>query len=124
MFTFDDQGYAEEGYVGIQLKATDSPTYTADGIAFDVDVRDYNLWMREPMPVFLVVYDAPADRAYWLYVQHYFDSNPSRRPAEGARTFRVQIPGTNRVGMAFIRYARERKADVAQQARARVKYHG
>jgi len=124
MFTFDDQGYAEEGYVGIQLKATDSPTRTAGGIAFDVDVRDYNLWMRELMPVFLVLYDAPADRAYWLYVQHYLGSDPERRPAEGAKTFRVHFPGANRVGMAFVRYARDCKADVVRQARGKVKYRG
>jgi hypothetical protein len=124
MFTFDYQGYAEEGYVGIQLKATDSPARTAGGIAFDVDVRDYNLWMRESMPVFLVLYDAPADRAYWLYVQHYLESDLERRPAEGAKTFRVLIPKTNRVGMAFVRYARDCKADVVRQVRGKVKYRG
>jgi mannose/fructose/N-acetylgalactosamine-specific phosphotransferase system component IID len=29
-------------------------------------------WLRELLPVILIVYDAKEDRAYWLHVQAYF----------------------------------------------------
>jgi Domain of unknown function (DUF4365) len=124
MLTFDERGYVEEGLVYIQLKATDAPTFMAEGIAFDLDVRDYNLWVQEPMPVFLVVYEPTAERAFWLYVQDYFESDPSRRPAAEAKMVRVHLPDKNRVGMEFIRYARDRKDDVLRQVSRKVKHHG
>src|SRR5207245_1132038 len=37
-----------------------------------VERRDLAVWLRQPMPVILVVYDARKDTAYWLYVQRYF----------------------------------------------------
>ena len=124
VFTFDDDGYAENGSIYIQLKATEGPTITSAGVAFDLDVRDYNRWADEPMPVFLVVYDAANERAYWLYVQQYFESAAGRRPPAGAKTIRVHLPETNRVGMAFVRYARERKEDVLRHLHGKVQHHG
>ncbi len=29
---------------------------------------DLELWLREPVPYILIVYDAQSDVAYWLYV--------------------------------------------------------
>lgn len=124
MVTFDDDGYAERGLVFFQLKATDLPLRTARGIAFDLDVRDYNLWIGEPMPVFLVVYDASTEQAYWLYLQQYFGSDRARRPAAGAKTIRVHLPESNRVGLDFVRYARDRKNVVLRQLSRRINHDG
>src|ERR1700722_18996461 len=69
MFTFDEQGYVEPALVWFQLKATDSLSAVESHYVFDLDLRDYNLWMLEEWPVILVLYDASRRRAYWLPVQ-------------------------------------------------------
>jgi len=98
--------------VFLQLKATDNLLRTPRGIAVTVDVRDYELWTNELMPVFLVIYDGISRKAYWLDVQSYFPADPARRPRPGAKTVRVFVPEKNKVGLAFVHYARGRKAAV------------
>jgi hypothetical protein len=72
--TFDDDGYAENGAFHIQVKAVTRTKPLADGftIAYGLDRRDPAHWLSEPDPVILVVYDATADKAHWVYVQRYF----------------------------------------------------
>ncbi len=76
----------------MQLKAAGTLQESGGNYAFDLDVRDYNLWMTEPFPVVLVLYDAGRRRAYWVYVQQYFEGDLSRRPRKKAKTVRVQVP--------------------------------
>jgi hypothetical protein len=80
LFTFDEQGYVEPGLVSLQLKASESLGRSGTDYVFDLDIRDYNLWMMDRMPVVLVLFDASRRRAYWLYVQDYFRADPARRP--------------------------------------------
>src|SRR6516164_3907264 len=84
LFTFDEQGYAEPGLVSLQLKATEQLRAVKAHYVFDLDIRDYNLWMVEEFPVFLVLFDASRRRAWWLDVQRYFHGKSSRRPKKGA----------------------------------------
>lgn len=49
--TYDEQGYAEPGYVAIQIKAAESLRAVGSDYVFDLDIRDYNLWMSEKIPV-------------------------------------------------------------------------
>jgi Domain of unknown function (DUF4365) len=92
LFTFDAQGYAEPGLILLQLKAAESlQTADADHL-FDLDIRDYNLWLLEKMPVILILFDASWRRAYWLDVQAYFRGDAARRPRKGTQTVRVRIP--------------------------------
>jgi hypothetical protein len=112
--TYDQDGFIEPGSIYIQLKATDSPNLSADGsfYSYSISIRDYNGWMAQAMPVFLILYDAQGDRAYWQYVQGYFESDPSRRPKEGAQSVTVRIPADNLFGDAAVDYARARKQDI------------
>src|SRR3989442_443288 len=64
--TFDEGGYAESGLVYIQLKAAESLEPVGSAYVFDVDIRDYHLWIREEMPVILILFDAARRKAYWL----------------------------------------------------------
>jgi hypothetical protein len=92
LFTYDDRGYLEPGSVYIQLKASETlPAVGADYV-FDLDIRDYNLWMIEEMPVILILFAAARRRAYWLCVQDYFRRDASRRPKKGAKSVRVRVP--------------------------------
>ena len=103
--TYSASGEIENGPVYIQLKATDrlrvrdnQPT-----IAFPVQRADLELWLREPLPCILIVYDAHADVAYWLYVQAYFAQLTSFSLTEAGETVTVHLPKTNVVDEAAIR---------------------
>lgn len=89
--TFDDQGYAEPGHLYVQLKASERLEVTGSGYAYDLDVRDYNLWMAERMPVLLVLYEATRRNAYWVCVQSYFRRS-GRVPIPSGKTVRVIVP--------------------------------
>lgn len=62
--TFDADGHIENGVVLCQVKATDRLPLRADQktIAWRVAASDLRHWLNEPMPVILVIYDAPGDK--------------------------------------------------------------
>jgi len=124
--TFDENGYAENGEILIQLKASDGFNHSADGtsISFTVSIKHYELWTRSPMPVFLVLFDARRASAYWLYVQDYFESDPLRRPRSGAKTLTVRVPVANEFTPATVDYMRARKAAILAQIEGRLGHHG
>ena len=109
MFTYDGHGYLEPGSVFIQLKASDAMDEVGTNYVFDLDVRDYNLWMREQTPVILVLFDATRRRAFWLPTQEYFRDQATRQPRHGAKSVRVRIPIRHRVNSAAIVKMRELK---------------
>ena len=47
MWTFDEHGYAEPGAVYFQFKAMETLEESGTDYAYDVDIRDYNLRVRE-----------------------------------------------------------------------------
>src|SRR4051794_15734917 len=57
LFTYDDRGYVEPGLAFLQLKAAEALLPSGANYVFDLDIRDYNLWMAETVPVFLVLFD-------------------------------------------------------------------
>ena len=124
VFTYDDQGYVEPGNIYIQLKATEAPRLSADGgfCSFSISIRDHNAWAAEPMPVFLILYDAQGDRAYWQYVQGYFEADPSRRPKKGARSVAVRIPVANVFDATTVDYAQGRKRAVLGQLSGAIRH--
>ena len=113
LFTYDGQGYAEPGVAFLQLKASESFTQSGSGYAFDLDIRDYNLWMVENSPVFLVLFDARRRRAYWLHVQPHFRNDASRQPRQGAKTVRVVVSRRRAISRRGVARMRElkRRAD-------------
>jgi hypothetical protein len=91
MSTFDEAGYTEPGSVYFQLKAAESLSAVGSAYVFDVDMRDYNLWIHEEFPVVLVLFDASRKKAYWLAIQRYFREYVVRQPRKGAKTVRVRV---------------------------------
>jgi hypothetical protein len=92
LFTYDAQGYLEPGLVFLQVKAAESLPPVGPAYVFDQDIRDYNLWMLDNLPVILILFDASRKRAAWLSVQHYFRADVARQPKKGAKTIRVRVP--------------------------------
>ncbi len=115
LFTHDGQGYLEPGPAYLQLKAAEMlPAVGADYV-FDLDVRDYHLWMREEVPVILILFDASRTRAFWIQVQAYFHGNATRRPKKGAKTVRVRVPARQVVNRRAVGQWRELKRQALQQ---------
>src|SRR4051794_11281208 len=62
--TYDEQGYIEPDFLAIQLKAAESLSAVGSDFVFDLDIKDFNLWIREKMPVILILFDASRRRAF------------------------------------------------------------
>lgn len=76
------------------------------------------------MPVFLILYDAKIQVAYWLHVQHDFESMPPCKPGMSAKSVQVLLPTVNVVDPAFVTYAQDRKIDVLNQLSKKIVHHG
>jgi hypothetical protein len=109
VITYDPHGYIEAGALFVQLKAAERLRRAGSHYVFDLDIRDYNLWTLNRIPVILILYDATQNQGYWLPVQHYFQEDSSRRPKKGAKTVRVRIPATQRMDRSAVSQLRDLK---------------
>ena len=94
--TFDTNGEIESGEIYVQVKSTDKALRVGDNklLAYDLSVRDLELWLLNPCLVLLLLYDARNETAYYLNLQDYFREN--RVSLRDVRKFvRVYIPLTN-----------------------------
>lgn len=119
LFTYNSDGEIEPGQVYIQLKATDLLTVLQDRqtLAFPVKRSDLALWLDEPMPYILVLYDARADMAYWLYVQAYFERLHEFSLAQAGDIVMVHLQKTNVIDDEAIQRFAQFKNDVLRQVR-------
>jgi hypothetical protein len=109
-WTFDERGYAEPGALYFQFKAMETLRQSGRDYVYDLDIRDYNLWIRETSPVILILYDAARKRAVWLPVQEYFHDHANRPPKKGAKSIRVRVARrrvVNRQAVARMRIMKE-----------------
>jgi hypothetical protein len=76
VWTYNRAGEIEPDQLLVQLKATDAMNWVADRtrIALRVDRRDLTLWLAYFLPVFLILYDAQTEKAYWICIQAYFQN--------------------------------------------------
>jgi hypothetical protein len=111
LFSYDTNGEMENGYISVQLKATDSLTLINGNskVSFPVDKKDLNLWLKEFNPVILVIYDVSNNKAYWLYIQAYFQALNGFSLANIGKSINVHIPLTNKIGKgAMTRFAKQK----------------
>lgn len=116
--TFNRKGEFENGRLLFQLKATDHVKVSPDGrtVLCRIARTDLNYWLREPMPVLLVLYDARADGAYWLYVQAHFEGRAGFDVSQVGEQVTVALPRANVLDQAAMRrMARYKKAVLAQR---------
>lgn len=107
--TYDAHGYIEAGALFAQLKAAERLQRVRTDYVFDLDIRDYNLWTPNRIPVILILYEAVRNQAFWLPIQRYFNNDATRRPRKGAKTVRVRIPSKQQVGRSAVAQMRELK---------------
>lgn len=117
LFSYDANGEIENGYISVQLKATDSlPLINGNSvISFIVDKKDLDLWLKEFNPVILVVYDVPNNKAYWLYIQAYFQTLNGFALANVGKSINVHIPLTNKIGKGALTKFADQKTKLYNQ---------
>ncbi len=117
IFTYDSSGEIENGQIYVQLKATDSLRVIEDKetISFSLFRSDLELWLLEPMPCILIVYSAKMDKAYWLYLQAYFESLANFDLSQIRETITVYIPQENLLNQEAIKKFANYKNKVLQQ---------
>jgi hypothetical protein len=109
MRTYDEEGYIEPHVVYFQIKASEKLKRIDGHCVFDIDIRDFNLWMAEQKLVVLVLYDAFLRHAFWLAVKQFFLEDPTRLPRKGAKWVRVRVPIAQRLNRQAIAALRIRK---------------
>src|SRR5437016_5315543 len=50
LFTFDELGLVEPGYAYLQFKVSETLQTVGADFIFDLDIRDFRLWLIEKMP--------------------------------------------------------------------------
>jgi hypothetical protein len=117
LWTYTEEGELESESVKIQLKATDSLPLLQDSqtIAFSISHADLELWLREWMPVILVVYDARDEVAYWLYLQAYFQEQTGFDLAQVGQAMTVYLNRSDLIHQDAIRQFARYKARILDQ---------
>jgi Domain of unknown function (DUF4365) len=118
VWTYTASGAIEPGQLLVQVKATDAINCLADRtrIALRLDQRDLNLWLGDFLPVFLILYDAQADIAYWIYIQAYFRAlGPAFDPSQIGQTYTVYFNSHDILSLAAIEKFAEYKRRVVSQ---------
>jgi hypothetical protein len=120
--TYNANGEVEIGDIRLQLKATDSLPTLKDGVTIPLRVQrsDLATWLPEFMPVILVVYDAQADEAYWLYIQRYFDRLTDFDLLVASSMVTVHIPKVNLLNTEAVRRISGYRDDAVVQISERI----
>lgn len=124
MFTYNLRGEAESGRILLQVKATDRLGVLRDQktIAISLSREDLKLWLREPDPVMLVVYDGKHDAAYWLYVQAHFEVTRPIGLFTASGKIVVHIPRSNRMNRQAVKKFAEFRDKVLAQVAGRIRH--
>jgi Domain of unknown function (DUF4365) len=77
-----------------------------------VTKKDLDLWGSEPFPVYLVLFDAQAEAAYWLYLQQYLEANRIVVSAMTGKSLEVRVAMTQNLDLAAVETWRSDKARV------------
>jgi uncharacterized protein DUF4365 len=112
MRTYDVDGYVEPDIVLFQVKASERLEFMSGFCSYDVQVRDYNLWIAEKMPVILTLYDASRRQAFWLDFKRFFHDNPMQAPGKRARWVRVRLSISQELNRPAIAEMRRMKSEL------------
>jgi hypothetical protein len=106
LFTYTPVGEVESGCIFLQVKATEQLTVLQSGqhTSFRISRSDLVGWLAEFLPVILAVYEASADRAYWLHVQGYFAALSGFNLFRAGATITVRLPVGQILDVSAIRH--------------------
>jgi hypothetical protein len=75
------------------------------------------------MPWILILYDAQADLAYWLYIQAYFERQVGFSLAQIGKTVTLYLPIGNILDQEAIRLFARYKKDVLTQVQGVIRHY-
>ena len=111
-------GEVENGSVYVQLKSTDRLKVgkkDSKKISFSIKRRHVVYWIDEPLPVILIVYSVPDEKAYWLHMQPYLRSSDFTMPPPSQEEITVHLSMDNVVNEDAIEMFRAYKSAVLKQ---------
>jgi hypothetical protein len=85
-----------------------------------IERADLRHSLNEQQPVILAVYDARADRAFWLYVRGYFEALPDFDLSHCGERVSVTIPRSNVLDRAAMRRLARLKNELVAGDRGRI----
>jgi predicted amino acid-binding ACT domain protein len=90
---FETNGEMTPDIVQFQLKSTDHVKFqkTKQAYVFDLSIRDLELWLMRDYLMLLILYDAQANKAYFIELQEYFSKNAAVLQ-KVAKFVRVYLP--------------------------------
>lgn len=115
--TFGANGETEFGFCNIQIKATDRLTKVSNGQECTIVIqrRDLEFWLGDTSLVYLILYDAQTEEAYWMDIQE----NLSGRGFNSGNVT-IRIPITQRLDDAAIERLYQRKKSRLNQERGKI----
>jgi hypothetical protein len=125
MVTYSGDGEVEPGILLIQVKSSDAPRFVVNGqaVAVTVERADLSVWLMEPLPVVLIMYDAQRDVAFWLYVQASYEPGTRVGLSASSRTVTLRIPTGNVVTADAMDRLAQLKNDLVLQAEGTTQHH-
>jgi hypothetical protein len=92
-------------------------------IPFSLQGADLELWLQEPMPCILILYEAQTERAYWLYLQAYFEAWEGFNIAGMGKTITVHFSKSNIVNEEAIKTFARYRDNVLRQIQGVIRHH-
>ena len=103
--TYNKAGEREPGDILMQVKATDGLSLRPgqNTFSFRIERADLRLWLAEKSPVILIVFDAKKTRAYWCYIQQYFQAIKGFDIDATGNTITINVSLANRLNSRSMR---------------------
>lgn len=120
MFTYTADGSAEDGQVFLVPKGTDDLKRLGEqeNVYVEFARAEAELWLAEPMPCMLVLYDAQDERAYWSYLQAEFRRQKALPSDSSSDVFTISVDRRNVMNEdAVLQFVRYRDAVMSQMER-------
>lgn len=124
LFTYDKRGETEVIWLPLQIKATEHLRLVQNGrfVTIRVERADLRSWLALVYPLFLIVYDAEKNRAFWLYVQAHYGTQRFRI-SQGTGQVTIRIPIGQRLNPGAIRkFADFRDRIIAQMKESVIRH--
>ncbi|MEM7537632.1 MAG: DUF4365 domain-containing protein [Chloroflexota bacterium] len=124
LYTYSKTGDVENASIYIQVKSSENPRYLKDGqhVSFTISKKDLDSWIEEPLPIILVLYDVPQDKAYWVYIQRYFESLPDFDLASVGNTVTMRLKISQVVDVASVKEWAAYKQNILSQVKGTVQH--
>lgn len=124
IFTYDPTGEIENGQIYVQIKAPELLKIPEGQITipFSLQRADLELWLKEPIPCILILYEAQTDRAYWLYLQAYFEAWQGFDISTAGKTITIYLSKSNIVDIGAIKTFARYRDEVLRQIQGVIRH--